>query len=262
MAATDPGCAAERVRVGVAAAPAYGAISVTTTKDETTTGDGTCSLREAIAAAGAQASTDCPRGPSSGATVITLPRGIYKLSLGSELEIVGSVSIQGAGAALTAIDAGGHGRVLSAAAGITVAISGVTITGGRAQDGSAGGNGIASAGQRAGGAGGSGEPGGGIFNLATMSLTNVQLTGNAAGRGGRGGDGGAGATTPCPGADSGCGGQGGDGGSGGGIFNAGTLTLTRVNVTGNRAGDGGAGGTGGGASTRERVEWRRRRDGW
>lgn len=235
--------------LALAAAPAYGAITVTTTKDETIAGDGSCSLREAIAAAGGQASPDCPRGPGSGASAITLPRGIYKLSLGSELEIVGSTSIQGAGAALSTIDANGHGRVLSAAAGITVAISGVTITGGRAQDGSAGVNGNASAGQRAGAAGGLGERGGGIFNLATMSLTDVELTGNTAGRGGAGGDGGAGATTPCAGADSGCGGGGGDGGSGGGIFNAGTLTLTRVTVSGNRAGDGGAGGTGGGASS-------------
>jgi hypothetical protein len=72
-----------------------------------------------------------------------------------------------------------------------------------------------------------GDPCGGILNRGTLSMTDVNVTGNRAGKGGSG--------NFAPGSS---------GGSGGGIFNTSTgrLTLTRCTVSGNRSGEGGLGG--------------------
>src|SRR5260370_29015437 len=89
------------------AAVANAAISVNTTADEVTSGDGTCSLREAVIGANGLSSPDCPGAASSGGTTtIVLPGGTYHLRLGlhsgsalAELELFNNVAIQGAGAA-------------------------------------------------------------------------------------------------------------------------------------------------------------------
>ena len=259
----------------VAAAPARaGVIQVTTRADETSPGDGSCSLREAISAVNSpQPGSDCT-GAGGGSNIISLGPGIYRLSLpgpgedsnaGGDLDIAGTVrnlTIAGVAEGVTTIDAAGLGdRVMDVASGASVSISDLTISGGRAPAGAPGG---------AGTAGGKGDSGGAIRNVGSLSLTRVVIGGNQAGAGGGhpdpnngpagpggpGGDGGGiynggmltlmdseviydGAGSGAPGA--GIAYDGGAGGAGGGIYNAGALTLTRSTVGADSAGDGGDG---------------------
>ena len=270
----------------VAAAPARaGVVQVTTRADETTPGDGSCSLREAISAVNSpQPGSDCS-GTGGGSNVISLGPGIYRLSLpgpgedsnaGGDLDIAGTVrnlTIAGVAEGVTTIDAAGLGdRVMDVAGGASVSIGDLTISGGRAPAGAPGG---------AGTAGGKGDSGGAIRNVGSLGLTRVVIADNQAGAGGGhpdplngpagpggpGGDGGGiynggtltltdseviydGAGSGAPGAGTGY--DGGAGGAGGGIYNAGALTLTRSTVGADSAGDGGdgsAGGPGGNGNT-------------
>ncbi|NTV64194.1 MAG: CSLREA domain-containing protein, partial [Oscillochloris sp.] len=116
-------------------------ITVTTTADEMNDND-TCSLREAVDAAGSnQAVGACPAG-GSGVDLIILPAGTYTLSLAGahedynltgDLDVVASMRIEGAGAAQTIIDGGGIDRIFDITFGDAhwptpdVTISGVTL---------------------------------------------------------------------------------------------------------------------------------------
>ena len=135
-------------------------------------GAGNCTLRAAIEEANALV----------GADTITLPAGSYILT-GGELLISDDLTISGAGQATTFVDGGLVARVFRIF-GSTVDISGVTI-----QNGIVGGL----------------QPGGGIFNAGTMTLTNVTVSSNST------------AT------------------DGGGIVSFGTMELTNVIVTDNTA---------------------------
>lgn len=118
-------------------------INVTTTTDEFN-GTGLCSLREAIESANTDSSADCVAG--SGADVIQLPAGTYNLSIAGtfedlgatgDLDIFSDLTINGAGASTTIIDANGIDRVIDIIPGTyTVVISGVTIRGGSSSIGS------------------------------------------------------------------------------------------------------------------------------
>jgi CSLREA domain-containing protein/uncharacterized repeat protein (TIGR01451 family) len=112
--------AAVAAAVALVVAPARAATTWTVTKT-TDTDDGVCnsdcSLREAITAANAD----------SGDTVV-VPAGIYALAT-SELTVSASMTISGAGAGISVIQAAPNRRVLEMSAG-TVTISGLTITGG------------------------------------------------------------------------------------------------------------------------------------
>jgi hypothetical protein len=136
-------------------------------------------------------------------------------------------------------------RIIDIGLGADVTISSLTIKGGHAPDGVLG------------------EPGGGIFNQGTLTLTRVTVTRNAAGNtsvfviaGTSGGVGGGianfgtlhisrsrivknrtgvGPSTPSSG----------PGGPGGGIYDAGTLEMTRTTVTRNVTAVGGSGAFGG-----------------
>ena len=110
------------IAAALLAAPASAAAvtrQVTKTAD---TNDGVCSVadcsvREALSVA---QNTD----------VIAIPAGTYNLTLG-ELSVTGAVTIQGAGATTTTINAGAASRVMTAFDQIgPVTISNVTITGG------------------------------------------------------------------------------------------------------------------------------------
>jgi CSLREA domain-containing protein len=94
-------------RAGVAAPAA--SIAVTTTIDELNS-DGDCSLREAVQAANADAAVDaCASG--SGADTITLPAGTYVLNQpGGDLKLTSNITLRGAGAGLTILDADGDDR--------------------------------------------------------------------------------------------------------------------------------------------------------
>ena len=110
------------------------AITITTTSDSVS-GDGLCSLREAIIAANTDLGVDaCPAG--AGADTISLPAGLYTLTLPGrgeylsatgDLDISADLTLVGAGAATTTIDGAGLDRVLEIQAGAAAQISGVTI---------------------------------------------------------------------------------------------------------------------------------------
>jgi CSLREA domain-containing protein len=120
------------VWVVLAGAPNAAAATFTVTRaDDPAPGacDSDCSLREAVLAANA----------GSGADAIVLPAGHFRLTLAGagedaaatgDLDLTGSVTITGAGARSTVIDAAGGDRVFDVAAGTTVDISEVTVTGG------------------------------------------------------------------------------------------------------------------------------------
>jgi CSLREA domain-containing protein len=245
-----------------AGAPGAGAatIDVTTTFD-TTSADGKCSLREAVRAADLDAvavggANECPAG--TGADVIALPPGSYDRSAvgiddnntAGDLDVAGTLTIAGAGAALTTIDAKGLDRVIDVIAGADLTITGVTITGGAAPNG---GNGSAVTGTdgnpgapATGGSGTPGSSGGGIQNNGTLTVADSIITANSAGDGGKGalGIGGNGTTGTGATGGTGNGGAGDRGGNGGGIWSGHDLTLTRVVVSANHAGDGGNGADG------------------
>jgi CSLREA domain-containing protein len=239
-------------------ATALGAAIPVNTGADVVANDGKCSLREAVTAANANASSgasagECPAGGSAGADTITLGAGSFGLSRDGarenvnatgDLDVVsGSVlTISGAGASSTIIDATGipglHDRVLDVKAGATATIQGVTLTGGHAPDGDKGADRTGT-----GDHGGDGSAGGGIANAGTLTVASSTILGNVSGKGGDGGEG--------DGADGGSGlkgggGNGGDGGgagNGGGIYNnAGTVTVTSSTLSSNHTGVGGAGG--------------------
>jgi hypothetical protein len=200
-----------------------------------------CSLRGAILLTNASLGD---------AFVINIPTGTYTLTLTGagedynltgDLDITHNVTIAGAGASATIINANNLDRVLDARTDNTdntdnIRISGVTIKGGHAPDG-------AVATSIAGG--GSGENGGGIRNTASLTLTNVIVTANHAGAGGAGGADLA-TKTAYPG---------GPGGMGGGIYNTGALTVISTTISSNSAGEGGVGGSGGAARSPNPGAW-------
>ena len=255
----------------VLAAPAAAAdITVTSRVEAVVLNDGRCSLREAITAASTNAASGTAPGEcASGETaldVVHLGAGTYTLTgdarddanAGGDLDVIGgALELRGAGRDVTTISADRVDRVVDVVGpDAVVTISGLTLTDGRAPNGTASelpepGGGIRSAGtltvrdsaiagNRAGNGapgdpagiagGGSGAHGGGVYATGAIAVIGSRVTGNAAGDGGRG-------------ADAVNGGGGGAGGDGGGI-NAGELTLERSTVAGNRAGAGGRGGFG------------------
>ena len=187
-------------------------ITVTTTQDEVKN-DGYCSLREAIIAANTDKAPnsqpgECPAG--SGTDTIIVPAGTYTITRtdngkedsGStgDLNITSNMSIIGAGAGETIISGVNFTDHIFEVDGGTVTLSGMTIQGGNIQKGD----------------------GGGVENLANLTLSNVIITGNQAS------------------------------GNGGGVSNAstGTLTITGSTINGNTAaGNGGGVSNAGGALT-------------
>jgi CSLREA domain-containing protein len=228
--------------VAVAFAPAASAMTVNTTADDSTPGNGSCSLREAIVAASAGSSTaDC--GPAGSTPIaISVPEGTYELSAGQLAVGTGAnIAIVGANSnapALTTIDAAGHSRVLEVASGAQVKLSALEITGGQTPSGADG----ASPGQ----SGGFGGDGGGILNSGTLTLERVWVLGNFTGHGGRGVDGDQSSANSTR-----YGKSGGSGGNGGGIYNGvgASLTLTASTIGDNGTGDGGNGGNGAAGQT-------------
>lgn len=114
-------------------------------------------------------------------------------------------------------DTGGDYRVFLINSAV-VSITGLTVSNGKTPDGTAGPV-----------FGVTGEGGGGILAIGTVTLTDVVVTGNRTGNGGPGGSS-----------------TGGFGGFGGGISGGGTLTMTKVTVSNNITGDGATGAHGGG----------------
>lgn len=164
---------------GVAASsqPQDAALRVTTTADApdaavgdgrcaSTTPDGGCTLRAALQEVGA----------SDGGTVL-VPAGRFTLSIppGSDdattgdLDLVGRVTVRGAGAGHTVVDGAGLDRVFEVGRGATAHMLDMTVTGG---DASLGGTN-----QRI-------SLGGGILDGGTLTLDRMALVGNVADGGG------------------------------------------------------------------------------
>lgn len=218
-----------RIRTGVAlaasvafttAANAHAATFTVTRTDDPAPNvcDSDCSLREAVLAVNA----------GTGGDTIQLPAGLYRLTRAGagenaaatgDLDLAKSVTVSGAGARATVIDATESDRVLEVQAGVTAQIAGVTITGGLV-DGDGGGianqgsltllrdtvsgNAVSLATNRAGGgiesngsltiidttvARNRAYSGGGI-DASALTLTNSTVSGNVAGGPGSNGDGG------------------------------------------------------------------------
>lgn len=146
---------------------------MTTTADELNN-DGDCSLREAIQAANTNSVVDaCVAG--AGDDTVTLPAGTYTLTItgtGEEsnvtgdLDILGDLTMSGAGAESTVIDGGKVDRVLHIQSGRIVEIDGVTITNGKAPSFSSG---------------------GGVFNQGITTLTASVVSNNTSAQGHGGG---------------------------------------------------------------------------
>lgn len=195
-------------------------------------GNGNCSLREAIANANNddQGQVDCLAG--SGKDVITLPEGTYTLTRAGagedgnttgDLDIADDLQINGSGKN-TGIQAGTTSpvddtcydcidRVFDIQSGVVVEINNVTIQYGLTPDGVAGVD------------GGNSESGGGIRNSGDLTMNSCTVRYNRTGNG---------VTDTSD--------RGGTGGFGGGIYSDdGTLELNFSHVKYNLTGDGGPG---------------------
>ena len=133
---------------------------VTSLDDVIDSSDGKLTFREALEAANRNVAVgNAPAGSFSEKDTITFAEGIsgtFKLG-GQELAILGSLDIIGPGAEQLIFDGEGLSRVFSVSFGITVGLSGITITGGRASD-----------------------YGGGIYSSGTLTVANITVSGNTA----------------------------------------------------------------------------------
>jgi hypothetical protein len=116
---------------------------------------GRCTLRAAAEAASAE--------PAGTLVTIRVPAGHYRLKLGSLDLASNTVSVAGAGAGATIIQAGGAFRVIEVGAAATAGLTGVTITGGRA---------------------GSSGYGGGVYSSGQLTVSRSVISGSKAGAGG------------------------------------------------------------------------------
>jgi CSLREA domain-containing protein len=248
----------DRVAFGVVDIGAYESdfetpsLVVTTTDDVVDPTDGETSLREAIAYANAHAGEDTITFSSRFDTQQTITLS------GTELELTdpATTTITGPGANLLAINGGGLSRVFNVGVGASAALSGLTITGGNADNGGGLSNSgtatltdcTVSANSATGGGGGifnsTGDPndpiptltlnnctisgnsvspgnGGGVFNSGTATLTNCTISENSVSAVQFSGGG---YEPPPPGS-----------GAGGGVFNSGTATLTNCTISKNSA---------------------------
>lgn len=142
-------------------------ITVDSTADNLTAGDGNCTLREAIMNANSDSDTtsgDCTAG--SGADTITVPAGTYTLSIAGsgedlnatgDLDVTGDLTINGAGARSTIVDANGIDRVFDVF-NVTASLNDLTIQ-----------NGDAPA-----------SDGGGVLNRGALTINRSTITGNTA----------------------------------------------------------------------------------
>lgn len=128
------------VGTAVTSGRAWAATITLTTNLDAATGDGLCSLREAIIAANGDRAVDaCPAG--SGTDTILLPAGVYPLSIPGrvepsaytgDLDLFGNLILLGAGPGATTIDGAGLDRIFELHPGAAVQITGVTLTNGDA----------------------------------------------------------------------------------------------------------------------------------
>ncbi len=189
--------------------PGGGAATFTVTN---TNDSGVGSLRQAILAANAAAGSDTIVFDAAVTGTILLRSG--------QLSITNDVSIVGPGTGVLTVSGNNASRVFVVNAGVTVAISGLTIVGGD----------------------GGGGDGGGVFNAGTLTVSASILSGNVAQLGGGIGNGSGGTLTVSDSILTGNSGAA-TSGPGGAISNFGVLTVIDSTISGNSS----LGGNGGGA---------------
>jgi hypothetical protein len=224
---------------GLAAFAGAANLTVNSTADDTTSGNGLVTLREAVAAANGDGATDLGDTGSGADTIVfdgALAGGTISLATAnnstfgpSSLTISSDVTIDGGGAPLLTIARSGavaRLRLFYVTSGGHLTLRKVTLGSGKAV-GFDGGHSF-----RGGTGGGGGGLGGAVFNEGTLDVERSTFTGNQA----VGGAGGPQTTTPddFPRAGSGGGGTAGNGGAAAGD-----------SVGAGGAGGGGAGGPGG-----------------
>lgn len=137
--------------LGVFPVHAAGTITVNTVIDQIAD-DGQCSLREAVIAANTDTATGgCPAGsgadtivfdpslPSPATFTLTLTGANEDASASGDLDLNGSLTIQGGDASRIILDGSGADRVFDIRPGATVTISGVTVQNGDPGSGAGGG---------------------------------------------------------------------------------------------------------------------------
>ena len=228
-------------------------------------GGGGCSLREAISAANnddAGPGSDCTSG--GGTDTIALQAGDYGLSLdgplentnaSGDLDVNSSLTIDGAGVNATTVSGTQlDDRILDVESSSAVTIRELSLTNGKAPNGSPGSPGSNSPGvgqPSTGGVGADGQDGGAIRNNGNLTLNSMAIVNSVAGNGGDGGDAGtAGTANAGQAGPRSEGGFGAPGGSGGAVAVApgGSLVVADTRFANNRAGDGGEGGAAGTAA--------------
>lgn len=154
-----------------AAAAATEAIVQVTTLVDSVAGDGLCSLREAMETANTGAAVDGCTIEGAGDRVVLLGEGTHRLTIegpyddlnaSSDLYVTSTVTVRGAGAHLTTIDAGGLFRLFSVHSVGDLTVEHLKLTGGHAGE----------------------NTGGAIYSHGPLQLSDVILEGNAAHRGG------------------------------------------------------------------------------
>ncbi len=169
-------------------------IMVDSTADDRDQGDnGNCTLREAVLAANTNTAVDgCAAGqPGPVVDLVAVPAGTFVLTIGprgddaaahGDLDLTDDVEVQGAGADLTGVDAGGIDRVFHVAGGVIATIADLEARGGDAGSGDGGGirndgdlilSDAAVSGNLAEG------PGGGIRNNSQLTVRRSLVSGNA-----------------------------------------------------------------------------------
>jgi CSLREA domain-containing protein len=161
-----------------AAAPASVSFTVTSTLDapDLHPGNGTCETDPGIVPGGActlrAAIMEANLATNGGGATVIIPAGIYPLTIPGgggdgpekgDLNLTAGapvISLTGAGAASTIIDANQNDRVLSVAANRAASVSGLTLRGGYVAD----------------------QFGGGLYNSGTLTVTNSIISGNQAAR--------------------------------------------------------------------------------
>jgi CSLREA domain-containing protein len=241
-------CALGATGAVLVSSPALGAVIKPSTFTDENGGGADCSLREAVLAANTDAAVGgCPAG--GGADTIALAGGTYTLSIpvgapgdDGDLDVAGPLAIRHDGVTPAVIDAGGIDRVIQVLATGTLTASGFTLRNGRTAQAGAGirNEGTLNLSDATVAANTStGSFGGGISDagVATMSLTNVTVSGNRSESDGGGIDQGVGGVSNLKNltvADN-LTDISGDTGGGGGIFNAGgTVNLTNTLIARNR----------------------------
>src|SRR5262245_12191289 len=114
-----------------------------TIADDVVADDGRCSLREAVRSANLDAAPFASAGECAAgdrADTINLPTGTFPLSISGtdedaqagDLDVLGELTIAGAGAGATTVDANHIDRVLDVKLGVILRLAGLTIKGGKA----------------------------------------------------------------------------------------------------------------------------------